>query len=121
MELCDEFQRLSRSKARQVLLNNANFFHTYVPISRQPSIWQTTACLAMILGGRSRAMAPVEREIRRDIESKQLWALEVFQHEIVGCLGPFATDAMVPRYLDGMTFERNGELLRWLSGKDLQR
>ena len=36
-------------------------------------------------------MAPVEREIRRDIESKQLWALEVFQHEIVGCLGRFAT------------------------------
>jgi hypothetical protein len=66
-------------------------------------------------------MAPVEREIRRDIESKQLWALEVFQHEIVGCLGRFATEATVPRYLDGMTFERNGELLRWLSGKDLQR
>ena len=62
-------------------------------------------------------MAPVEREIRRDIESKQLWALEVFQHEIVGCLGRFATEATVPRYLDGMTFERNGELLRWLSGK----
>jgi len=59
-------------------------------------------------------MAPVEREIRRDIEYKQLWALEIFQHEIVGCLGPFATEATVPRYLDGMTFERNGELLRWL-------
>jgi len=38
-------------------------------------------------------MAPVEREIRRDIESKQL---EIFQHEIIGCLGPFATEATVP-------------------------
>ena len=27
-------------------------------------------------------MAPVEREIRRDIESKQLWALEIFQREM---------------------------------------
>src|SRR6516165_4116117 len=30
---------------------NANFFHTYVPISRQQSIWQTTGGLSMILGG----------------------------------------------------------------------
>src|SRR5262249_45316574 len=29
---------------------NASSFDTYVPISRQQSIWQTTGCLSMILG-----------------------------------------------------------------------
>src|SRR5215467_13991508 len=29
----------------------ANSLHTYVPISRRQSIWQTTGCLSMILGG----------------------------------------------------------------------
>src|SRR5215467_10410790 len=29
---------------------SANSLHTYVPISRQQSIWQTTGCLSMILG-----------------------------------------------------------------------
>jgi hypothetical protein len=66
-------------------------------------------------------MAPVQREIRRDIESNKLWGLEIFDHEIVGCLGPFATEAAIPSYLGEMTFERNGELLRWLSRKGLKR
>ena len=65
-------------------------------------------------------MTPVQREIRRDIESNQLWGLEIFEREIVGCLGPFATEAEIPRYLDEMSFERNGELLRWLSRKSLK-
>ena len=29
---------------------SASSFDTYVPISRQQSIWQTTGCLSMILG-----------------------------------------------------------------------
>jgi len=66
-------------------------------------------------------MLLVQREIRRDIESNQLWGLEIFEHEVVGCLGPFATEAAIPRYLDEMAFEQNGELLRWLSSKGLQR
>jgi len=66
-------------------------------------------------------MPPVQREIRRDIESNQLWGLEIFEHKIVGCLGPFATDAAIPQYLDEMAFERNGELLRWLNSKGLKR
>ena len=80
----------------------------------------TLRLLSMILGG-DLAMAPVQREIRRDIEYNKLWGLEIFEREIVGCLGPFATDAAVPRHLDEMTFERNRELLRWLSRKGLTR
>src|SRR5262249_30022605 len=71
--------------------------------------------------GRSRAMAPVEREIRRDIGSKQLWALEVFQHEIVGCLGPLryrGHGSEVPRRDD---FRAEWRAAALLSGKDLQR
>ena len=66
-------------------------------------------------------MTPVRREIRRDIESNPLWGLEIFEREIVGCLGPFATEAAIPPYLDEMTFERNRDLLRWLSRKGLKR
>lgn len=66
-------------------------------------------------------MPLVQREIRRDVESNQLWGVEIFEREIVGCLGPFATETAIPPYLDDKIFERNGELLRWLSRKALRR
>jgi hypothetical protein len=65
-------------------------------------------------------MLNVRREIRRDVASGRLWALEVFGHEIIGCLGPFGTEAAIPPHLDRVAFERNGELLRWLRRNDLR-
>lgn len=62
-------------------------------------------------------MPSVERQIRRDLESNRLWGLEIFENEIVGCLGPFANEAAFPRDLREIPIERNAELLRWLTRK----
>jgi hypothetical protein len=68
-------------------------------------------------------MGKVRYEIWRDSESHRLWGLELFDHEIIGCIGPLRDDdASPPPLADGadMGFERNADLLRWISRKRRQ-
>jgi hypothetical protein len=66
-------------------------------------------------------MESVSCEIRRDPESRRLWGLEMFDHEIIGCAGPFLDETALPAQFEESAFERNAELLRWLSRRGLQR
>ena len=64
----------------------------------------------------------VHCEVRRDPESHRLWGLEMLDHTIIGCAGPFQDEGSVQEGFDTTApLERNGELLRWLSRRNLQR
>jgi hypothetical protein len=66
-------------------------------------------------------MPTVTREIWTDPKSRRLWGVEVFNREIIGCLGPFQDASAFPRSLGEIAFERNAELLRWLRHRGLER
>jgi hypothetical protein len=66
-------------------------------------------------------MRDVHCEIRRDAEFCRLWGLEVVDHEITGCVGPFREGTVSPSWFETVAFERNPELLWWLRGRHLQQ
>ena len=66
-------------------------------------------------------MHDIHREVGRDPESNRLWELEVLEDKIVGCAGPFRDVAALPSPFEPVAFERNTELLRWLTHRHLQR
>jgi hypothetical protein len=44
----------------------------------------------------------------------------MLEDEVIGCVGPFP-ETMPPPVFDALAFERNGELMRWLGRRALER
>src|SRR5215813_7572587 len=70
----------------------------------------------IVSSGREHRM-DVHCEVRRDPESHRLWGLEMLDHTIIGCAGPFQDEGSVQEGFDTTApLERNGELLRCSAG-----